>query len=80
METELFDWVDWDVVGENAIQYRDVTLVTRIGDFQIDEKFDYATIDIGNERLILSRDQLYKETFTFRLHFRVGKKLEKKHE
>lgn len=71
METELFTWVDWDIVDEDIMQFQDITLVIPIGNFNKGEKFSYAVINTQKGILILGLDNTRRE-FKFKLHFRVG--------
>jgi len=70
MQKQIFNYNGgWDDVGDNALQFYDVTLIIDIGNFSKGDKFSEACVDYDSGLLTLYRDG---SEWKFKLTLGVG--------
>jgi hypothetical protein len=56
IESQLFSYNNKEQLDEMTFIFHDITLSTKIGNFDTGHKFKYATIDFENSQLILGEN------------------------
>jgi hypothetical protein len=70
METDLFDWVEYDVLDVDAFSFQDITTKVQIEDIPAGTQFECATISFSTGTLTFS-DASFTTVRKFKLKLAV---------
>lgn len=70
LEHQLFTWEDWDEIGVDDLSFQNITLVSKIGQFEPGTKLSTAFFLSSQSLLILMNEK--NEEFIFKLNLSVG--------
>jgi hypothetical protein len=73
LEMQLFDWSEWDEVGESVLVFGNVSLNVQVGEHPAGTKFKCAVFDMKESLLILQAEN--GEEFTYPLLLSVGERI-----
>jgi len=67
LEKQLFNWKLWDSFESSIMLFRHISLLVKIGDFEIGTQFECAEIHLDSSTLRLYKNQNDYEFFEFNL-------------
>lgn len=68
LESQLFDWTDWDELGTGVLQFTDIILNRDIGLFKKGAKFECAIFDMQESTLTLVAEDNTEFTYTLGIY------------
>jgi hypothetical protein len=74
LENQIFSWDNWNETGPMSMQFMNVELKVRIGEFAAGTKFPFAFI-LGESSLLLLIDEKNEQHY-FALNLTVGERVE----